>query len=292
MSPATHQKTDIELAAEGLIRPALVPFGFIPARAGTAAPVGAAKAMEVAPLPAGFEPGQITLDQLVETASHTYDLSVKRAGELNIPVAGSGSGSLSRRVVVHEWKKYLDVEGDDNIHRHYGYVIRFAVTVDNWQTSASIGLPFLSAKAQLGQLRASWQMQVRGLTGPKINENILPPQELNVETFVLGKQQLEKIIGGVSDPSTTFQAVLLETINPQSPDVEYWLDAVAVFALACIRKGRSEPDALHRLRSTDPQANDRVRDLYQDFGVSGPNDPPDDARKRAAAILGNISVDV
>ena len=56
----------------------------------------------------GCDPGEIpqTPDELAELVSYTYDLTVRRAAELNIPVIGSVSGGFERRVVVYEWTRY------------------------------------------------------------------------------------------------------------------------------------------------------------------------------------------
>lgn len=230
------------------------------------------------------------ISELSETASHTYDLSITRAAELNIPVVGSGTGSLKRRVVVHEWKKFKPIMDKTGIRKHVGLVIRFAVTVDNWEVSANFGLPFLSAKAQLGQIKASWRMQVRGLAGPNIDKHILPPGELNVETFVLGKQNLEKIVESIDDDSTTFHAVVIESFDPRSKDLEYWIGAVKAFAVFSIRKKRAESDALRRLSSNDQQAIDAVSDVYESFGIGANQRPDDDAVRKASAVLRNLSV--
>jgi hypothetical protein len=166
----------------------------------------------------GCDPGEIpqTTDDLEELVSYTYDLTVRRAGEFNIPVVGSVSGGFDRRVVVYEWTRYKEVDGAQEIKCRYGYAIRFCLTVSKWDVQAKLSLPFLSAQAELGNLQASWLMQVRGLVGPKIDAAVLPPQELKVETFVIARQSLEAVIAAIADPSTRFRpGVMLTRIDPQ-----------------------------------------------------------------------------
>jgi hypothetical protein len=71
---------------------ARVPTGFVPIGKELLAP--------------GIDPSQIpqTLNDLDVLISFTYDLTVSKAMELNIPVVGSGSGGFERRVLL-EWTR-------------------------------------------------------------------------------------------------------------------------------------------------------------------------------------------
>lgn len=244
----------------------------------------------------GIDPGDIpdTIDELEELRSYTYDLSVTRAGELNIPVAGSVSGGSSRRVVVYEWTRFKPLVDGTGVTYRYGYVIRFCLTVNKWNAKSQLSLPFLSAQAQLGNIQASWMMQIRGLVGPKIDEVVLPPQELKVETFVIAKQSIEKVIRAVNDPSTSFRSgVLLATIDPNSNEEKFWASVVTSYAIYSLRKGRSAVEAIDRLGLNDPQAEDFIRDTYANLGVDNPTaDPPRQARSTAQRIMQGIRVDV
>jgi hypothetical protein len=260
------------------------------------------------PAPIGFQPlgadvsledihsGDIpqTIGDLEELISYTYDLTATRALELGIPVIGSGSGGFDRRVVILEWTQYKPLFDDKHIEFRYGYVIRFCLTVSKWDAKAKITLPFLTAQAELGSIEASWLMQVRGLNGPKIDEVILPPQDLKVDTFVIAKQSLEKAIKAVNDPTTRFKpGVLLSRIDPTSAEVAYWLSAVRAFGLYSIRKGRTGAAAKARLASEDPAANDALTEVYGSLGLLDPTQTPSTAaRDRAGLILHGISADV
>lgn len=244
----------------------------------------------------GVDPGQIpqTPAELGELLSYTYDLTVKRAGELNIPVIGSVSGGFDRRVVVFEWTRYKSLFDDTGTEYRYGYVIRFCLTVSKWDIQGQVSLPYLTAQAELGNIQASWLMQVRGLTGPKIDAVVLPPQELEVETFVIAKQSLDKAIQAIADPSTNFvPGILLSKVDPSSTEVDYWFSAVKAFAMNSIRRGRSRAQAVARLGSTDSAANDTIVEVYNYFGLSDPNQEPSSAaRENARRLLGGIAADV
>jgi hypothetical protein len=153
-----------------------------------------------------------TLGGLGELISYSYDLSVKQAGDLNIPVVGDVSGGFDRRVVVLEWTRYKTLFDADSVEYRYGYVIRFCLTVSKWEAQTQVRLPFLAAQAELGNIQASWLMQIRGLTGEKIDGVVLPPQELHVSTFAIAKQSLEAANGAVKDPTTKL------SLNPPRHD--------------------------------------------------------------------------
>lgn len=235
-----------------------------------------------------------TLGELGELISYSYDLSVKQAGDLNIPVVGDVSGGFDRRVVVLEWTRYKTLFDADSVEYRYGYVIRFCLTVSKWEAQTQVRLPFLAAQAELGNIQASWLMQIRGLTGEKIDGVVLPPQELDVSTFAIAKQSLEAAIGAVKDPTTKFiPGILLATIDPTAPDVAYWTSAVKTFALSNLRRGRSRSEAIARLGSADPAANDVIAEVYTYLGITDPTAKPSaGAREAAQQILRGISADV
>jgi hypothetical protein len=243
----------------------------------------------------GSDPAQIpkTRAELGELISFSWDMTVRRALELNIPVAGSVSGGYDRRVVIWEWTQYKTLEGNGEAECRYGYVIRFCVTVSKWDAQAKVSLPFLSAQAELGNIQASWMMQVRGVTGPKLNSQILPPQELKVETFVIARQSIEAVIKAVDDPTTLFvPGILVARIDPALPESLYWTAAVQAFAVDCVRRGRSRVEAQTRLGSADPADVDVLTEIYGYFGITDPKQAPGSGPREAAErILRGIRVD-
>ncbi len=73
-----------------------------------------------------------SIDELTNGLSYTYDLSVTAALQLNIPIIGSVSGGIARRVVVAERCAFKPIT-QDGIERRYGYAIRMCVTVDKME---------------------------------------------------------------------------------------------------------------------------------------------------------------
>ena len=259
------------------------------------------------PVPEGFtplgfdleareiDPNEIpqTIGELGELLSYTYDLTVRRAGELNIPVVGSISGGFDRRVIIFEWTRYKTLTDVKGVQYRYGYVIRFCLTISKWDAKGKLSLPFLSAQAELGNIEASWLMQVRGLTGPKIDAVVLPPQDLKVETFIIAKQSLEAVIKAVVDPSTKFvPGMLLSTIDPTSDEVRYKLSAVRAFAVYSVSRGRTGNAAQAKIPSTDPAISDTITEVYNYFGLNDPTaSPSNQMRESAARILNGIKAD-
>lgn len=234
-----------------------------------------------------------TIDDLPIQVSRTYDLSVTAAGQLNIPVIGSVSGGLNRRVVVLERTAYKEIV-EDQITNQFGYAIRLAVTVNKVTAEVNLNLPFLAASAQLGQIEAKWTLQVIGLSGPKIDSALLPPKELNLETFVLANQSLDSLIKAVRDQSTKFKAQLVGIIKPADVVEREFLTAIGkVYALGRFERGKKRGDALADLGSIRDEMRDAIVDTYKDFaGITNDTEAPSpQVRTRAASLLGPVKVE-
>ena len=245
--------------------------------------------------PKNINPSDIpqTIDELGELESYTYDLTVTAAGKLDIPVVGSVSGGVERRVVVFEWSQFKKVF-DANIEYRYGFVIRFCLIFSKWNVNTKLTLPFLAAESELGNIRAAWLMQVRGLAGTPISSVIIPPQDLKVETFVIAKQSLDAAIKAVRDPNTRFvPGIVLSRIDPTTPETAFWQAAVKAFAVSCVKRGRTRESAQSRLGSTDTASADIIAEVYDSFGINLPNVSPDNSAKTSATrILQGIEADV
>lgn len=238
----------------------------------------------------GVDPKEIpqSRETLGELESYSYDLTVRQAGDLNIPIIGSVSGGASRRVVVYDWSRFKELKGDNNVIFRFGYAIRFCLTVSGFDAKGKLSLSFLSAQAEIGIVQASWLMQVRGLTGSKIDSVVLPPQDLDVGTFVIAKQSLAAAIAAAEDSTTKFvPGTVVAKRDPESADVKYRNASVATFALSAVQRGRKMGDCLDRLAISDPKAIDVVTEVYSFLGVD--NDVPStEARQHAREILKGI----
>jgi hypothetical protein len=245
----------------------------------------------VAPKPTAGIP--TSLAELNQQVSRTYDLSVTAAGQLSIPVVGSVSGGFDRRVVVLERKAYKEIT-ENQIKYQYGYAIRLAITVNKITGGIKLTLPFLAASAEVGTIEGKWILQVAGLAGPKIDAAILPPTELRVETFVLAKQSLTKVINAINHATTTFSAVQVGVVKP--PDVverEYRISIGRAYALGRIEKGRSIRDAIDDIETGDDVTRDTISDTYKEYaGITDANvKPSDHVRNMARTTLGNVKVE-
>lgn len=87
--------------------------------------------------------------------------------------------------------------------------------MNKWETKFKANLSFLAASAELGHIKAEWILHVIGLAGLKIDEALILPRELNVETFVLIQQSLSKLIKAINDKSTKFIPTLLAIERPK-----------------------------------------------------------------------------
>lgn len=234
-----------------------------------------------------------SLDQLPRTYSRAYDLSVTSAAELSIPVVGSVSGGYNRRVVVLERVAFKEIDRPSAVH-HWGYAIRLAVTVSKMDANLKLALPVLAASAQLGQIEASWIMQVIGLAGPRIDEVSITPSELNVETFVLAKQSLTNLIAAVRDPSTQLVAQEVGRIgHGDIMQLEYIRAVGRAYALGRIYRRRRLADALAEIEGGIEGLREVIADTYREFaGLSDQTTQPSpEAQRRAAALLNGVTVE-
>lgn len=226
--------------------------------------------------------------------SRTYDLSVTAAGQLNIPVVGSVSGGINRRVIVLERTAYKEIEKQDKTKYQYGYAIRLVITVNKLTAETKMSLPFLTASAELGQIEAKWTLQVMGLAGSKIDAAILPPKELNLETFVLANQSLDSLIKAINDPTTHFTAQIIAAIKPTDiVEREYLTSIGKIFALGRIEKGRKRGDALKEIGTIRDEIRDAIIDTYKDFaGITNDVEVPSgQIRSQASALISPVKVD-
>lgn len=233
------------------------------------------------------------LNELNETISRTYDLSVTAAGKLNIPVIGDVSGGYSRRVIVLERSAYRSIEHSSTKYQ-YGYAIRLAITVSQVDSSIKLTLPFLAASAQVGRIEAKWTLQVVGLSGSEIDKVMLPPQELNVETFVTAKQSLSKLIDAVRHATTVFSAVQIAVELPEDIQRRRLLEAFGTtWAVYNISRGRSRGTANAEVDTAQPELRDAVSDTYKAYGLTDDEaKPTPHAKLDARLIVGDFKMEV
>lgn len=232
-----------------------------------------------------------SLNDLPHAITRGYDLTINRAAELSIPFAGSISGKQNKRVVVLERTAYK-IFSFKSEKRHYGYAIRLCLTVHKWDVNLKPNFSFLAAAAELGQIKAEWTMQVMGLTGVKIDEVAMAPRELNVETFVLAKQSLEKLIKAVRDESTNFiPTLLLIRRSKDSIESDYRKAIARVYALSGIERGWKLKKTIIELSTQDNETIDLILETYKSQGITDENARPDkETKKWAKNLLNKISI--
>jgi hypothetical protein len=250
-------------------------------------PLGPAAKVDAAP-PAAQLPKK--LNDLSRARTFTYDLSVHAASKLGIPILGSASGDYSRRVVVLERSAFKKIDHADVTWR-YGYAIRLALTVTKRKGDLKVNLPWLAASAELGQIEATWILEVVGLSGEAIDKATITPTQLNVETFVIAKQSLERLIDAVRHKDTVFTA---EAIGVERPvDVverEYLVGAARSYALSRLEKGRTLKQALDDVRPERELVTDAIADAYKEYAeiTSRGKKPSEVVRARARDLLGKL----
>lgn len=219
--------------------------------------------------------------------SRVYDLSMSAAASASLPVF-STSGGASRRVVVLERIRYQNRQRPDGSVAQFGYAIRLLLTVSKLDGKLSLNLPILTASAQLNQIEAKWQLQVHGLTSQSISKAILPPADLNVETFVNAKRSMEDVIDAIHAPDTQFTPVLVALRPPESTVTQHAAEALGrTAALDSIKEGRSLIWMEEKLISMPREVQDAAVDMYKAVaGTLNPAQAPgNDARRLARELL-------
>lgn len=218
--------------------------------------------------------------------SRVYDLSVSAAANADLPVF-STSGGMSRRVIVLERVKFLNRKRPDGSEAQFGYAIRLLLTVSKLDGKMSLKLPILAASAQLNQIEAKWQLQVHGLTSEAISKAILPPKDLDVETFVYAKESIENVMNAVYAADTKFTPVLIALRPPESTVSRHAAEALGrTVALDSIKEGRSLIWVESKLASMPRQVQDAAVDMYRAVvGDISPGESPNDEARRSAREL-------
>ena len=235
-----------------------------------------------------------TLAELDEQVTRAYDLTVTAAADAQIPLAGLGSGGLNRRIIVLEraaFRRHLTATSE----QQFGYAIRLCVAVNKWEASTKISLPFLAASAQLGSVEAQWTLQVIGLSGKPIDTALVAPTELNVDTFVIAKQSLEKLVDAVHHRDTTFRARLIGQVHPPDVQMVELRTALArAYALSSLDAGRTLNEALAHAGALDGVMEDAIAGVYEGFGgLTTRDDKPARAvRLRATELCGRLRTDI
>lgn len=225
--------------------------------------------------------------------TRAYDLSVTAALDANIPVVGSGSIGALRRVIVLERVGYDERALPDGGTEHVGFAIRLCVTVNKLDANVKLSLPFITASAQLGTTEAVWTLQIVGLSGPKIAAVEIIPTELNVETFVLAKQSLQKLVEALSDAQTRVVPKVIARLGaPGTVEAKYLPIVAQAAAVASIARRWSVQEAANRYSWDLTSIPSSFAATYQDLArISSISERPgNEAVAAAARVLGNISV--
>lgn len=234
-----------------------------------------------------------TLDDLKVIEVLTYDLSVSEAASLNIPIIGEVSGGFARRVVTQEYRHYAEVPGLNGETILYGYAIRICVTSSTTNIKAKTSLAFLAAEAQLQTTEARFAFQVVGLAGQKVEDNVLPPQEFNVENYFKALESVRALLVVRRDTTTRFTPHILATRFPGDINERVLLTSTArAYALTQMLNGRRLEQALDGSPSAKDIFKGAITDTY--LRVTGSADPSstanDEGRKVAKRMLAGLRV--
>lgn len=220
-------------------------------------------------------------------------LSVSGAIEANIPVIGGGSLSALNQVIVLERVGYDEIATGNGGIEQVGFAIRLCVTVKKLDANIKLTLPFVAASAQLGSTEAACVLQIVGLGGPKIAGVKIVPTELNVESFVVAKQNLDALVDALIDPTTTLDAkVIARQGPPTTVEARYAPTVYQAAALGALSRGWSMQDAASRFHWDLSELPAPFAGTFQDVAkiTSIIERPGKEAVGLAARILDRVNV--
>lgn len=225
--------------------------------------------------------------------TRAYHLDIKAALDASIPVGGGGAFGMAQSVIVLERIGYRIRTHSDGTIEQVGFSIRLCVIIKKLEASIKLSIPFIVASAQVGSTEAMWLLQTVGLVGPKIGAVKVQPDHLSVETYVIAKQALEKLIDALTDADTR---VIEHVIARQGPattiEARYAPIVTQATALGCIDRGQSIIDAAREFGWDLAQLPSGLVAVYQDVAgiYSETEKPTAAARAKAMALLGNVKV--
>jgi hypothetical protein len=232
-----------------------------------------------------------TLEDLIEVNTFSYELSATRAAKLSIPVAGNIGGGTERRVIIKERVGSKTVRGNSGKQYKFGYAIRFCVTVNKWDAKFQATIPAISAQAELGNIQASWMMNVRGITGEKIDSILPSPKDLKVETYIEAMRAIDDLIKAVRDPTTRFRpGVAVAVADPTTLEARFSRSLAEGFALTSVARGLSRGGAEADLGWADPIGGQAIADVYERLDIGPVDEPSKPTRERAKVLLKGLKV--
>lgn len=229
----------------------------------------------------------VTVGDLDTWQSLDDQLSVDAAAEAGFGVVKVEAG-YQGRVIVRDVSMSCrrTVQGREC---DIGASVRLIIKIIGLDLKGDLSLPAVSAKVELGLLRASADLRVVGVTNVAIFGAFPSFEKLDVEAFgkyTAAQDSIRKLI--TKDPSN-IKPTLLRYLPEKVDDGDYPKAVGVVFAMKSIASGRSLDDALRECPRDWTDYYSAITDTYNTIagiGPDGSNHRPDGkARDEARAWL-------
>jgi hypothetical protein len=134
-----------------------------------------AVAQNDATAPSGLDPTKCS-----EWSSAIYQYDYRHAVSLGFAVGSVKLDGNFRLLVMDVARTVVESSGEEAVTWGYGY--RLLVEVESANLATSLTLPAIAASVELGQMRATLRLEVKGYTGADLWKVLPVPRPLDVDT--------------------------------------------------------------------------------------------------------------
>ena len=235
---------------------------------------------------------KVAAAQLGDWRESDYLLRLSEAVKLQFPVGGVAVTG-QEMLVVHEASRSRTVrESGQNVR--YGVSLRLVVEISQFDAKGSAALPVIAAQVEIGMLRASAYLEVRGYPSDKVAQYLGgTPPKFDVEGYSSYTQRVKKLQELVIGDSSSIVPVQLSVEQrPTDPDQEWGRTMGRVWGLARIADGKSASSAFKSAGSQDGPFMEGVQSAYDELsaGRAPTQSPSDDAERDAKEWIRGLSV--
>ncbi|WP_146076525.1 hypothetical protein [Rathayibacter sp. AY1A7] len=216
-------------------------------------------------------------------------ISVSAAVKIGLPPFEIDT-KLKSKVILREIRRSCDIDNNGTTER-WGLAIRLAITVQSTESEASISLPIIAAKAQLGILSARASITILGFDDDAVLDLLPNFSEMNTETYGKYTSATDVIKKYISKHPLQVVPTKLATILPQTgTEEELTTAAVQTSVVYSVASGDSLEKYFRRNRSLDSDSKTIASQVWSSLtdGQAAEEYPSDLANARAQKIISQL----
>lgn len=213
-------------------------------------------------------PAPPAVDQLDTWAVEQYRLDINTAAHLGFPV-GSLDVAYMRQVLLFGSSRSADVHGKDGHIYRFGVAIRALIEVSDLQVDGPLTVPIAAAKVELGEARASAQLQVRGYKGSALGSMLPQWLSFGVDSYAAYLKAISDIQSKIMADDQNISPELLATTGLAASLPPPATAVGEFYALDAISRQTSLQQALEGLGQDEGQLGETVKAVYGNLQLDG-----------------------